>query len=78
MNSSSEKIRLAAKEVIDNFSERARLIKMDLEEYEEKNGIDPGNDQFLDNDVDDDYPEDLYRNNGDSDYYSDESSDLPF
>lgn len=80
LDNKSEKVREVAKAMIDEFSEVARLIRMADEEYEEMMGIDPGNDEFLDDDEDDVYMEDLHKIDGHFDWYSDEEYDdeLPF
>ena len=73
LKSGSEKVRLAAKEMLDKFAEIARLIRMDKESYEEEPGIDPGSDEFLE---DDHCFSDLYKVEGEWEF--DDDDELPF
>jgi hypothetical protein len=78
LKSGSEKVRSAAKEMLDEFTEIARLIRMDKESYEKEHGIDPGNDEFLE---DDDYFSDLHELEGEGEFDFDGDGDgdeLPF
>lgn len=76
LKSGSEKVRLAAKEMLDEFAEIARLIKMDKESYEEESGIDPGNDEFLENE---DYLSNLHKLEDEEGFNIDgDGEELPF
>lgn len=81
LGNKSEKVREVAKAMIDEFSEVARLIRIADEEYEEMIGIDPENDEFLDDNYEDDvYMEDLEKTDGHFECYPYEEYDdeLPF
>ena len=65
LKNKSEKVRLAAKSMMDEFSETARFIREDEElceaAYEKMEGKDTGNNELFDDEVDEDSLEDLYR-----------------
>ena len=65
LKNKSEKVRLAAKSMMDEFSKTARFIREDEElceaAYEELEGKDTGNNELFDDEVDEDSLEDLYR-----------------
>lgn len=76
LKSGSEKVRLAAKEMLDESAEIARLIRMDKESYEEEYGIDPGSDEFLEND---EYFSDVHKFEGEEEFGIDgDDEELPF
>lgn len=65
LKNKSEKVRLAAKSMMDEFSETARFIREDEElceaAYEKMEGKDTGNNELIDDEIDEDSLEDLYR-----------------
>ena len=75
----SEKVRSVAKKMIDEFEETARNIRLDEELYEEEFCIDPGIDEFLDDDQEDSDLNDLHKIYGQSEFDIDgDDEDLPF
>lgn len=78
LKSGSEKVRLAAKGMLDEFSKTARFMRTKDEEYEEMLEMDIENDEFSDDYEDDDSIEDLHRIDGDLDLFSDTNDELPF
>ena len=74
LNNESEKVRLAAKEVLDELSEMRRIRETEFE-FEDRMGLDPCNDEFLEYLEDQrlEEIEDVRKDNDD-----DEDEELPF
>jgi uncharacterized protein (DUF885 family) len=78
LNNESEKVRTAAKEVLDELSEMRRMRQIELE-YEDRMGLDPCNDDYLEYLEDQrlEEIEDVRIDNYEVEY-EDEDEELPF
>ena len=78
LNNESEKVRTAAKEVLDELSEMRKMRQIELE-YEDRMGLDPCNDDYLEYLEDQrlEEIEDVRIDNYEVEY-EDEDEELPF